>query len=190
MWGAVVVVWVLDNVGYHDDILCDLTVPDLVRVQSVDESIDMEVSINGGTPIAGWFINVNNGQSICKWMIFFCTPILGNLHILVAFAQHFLGQLGGFGDIQVGSPRVVKKQDIYQALFMFGIFTKAARTIVKNKQCGIWDIWDFTNEESLPSKFSNMFGLFNSRNMSQHLPQAKSTSLVHQKPKKFPGDSF
>ena len=29
----------------------------------------MGVSINGGTPIAGWFIKKNHGKSIYKWMI-------------------------------------------------------------------------------------------------------------------------
>ena len=38
----------------------------------------MGVSINGGTPIAGWFIREN---PIYKWMMTGGTPISGNLHI-------------------------------------------------------------------------------------------------------------
>ena len=42
------------------------------------------VSINGGTPIAGWF---TREDPIAKWMITGDTPISGNLHV-VASAQH------------------------------------------------------------------------------------------------------
>ena len=39
----------------------------------------MEVSINGGTPIAGWFLL---GKILVKWMMTGGTPILGNHHML------------------------------------------------------------------------------------------------------------
>jgi hypothetical protein len=37
----------------------------------------MGISINGGTPIGGWFIMENPNK---KWMRTGGTPILGNLH--------------------------------------------------------------------------------------------------------------
>jgi len=51
--------------------------------------INMAVSINGGTPIAGWFAVEN---PIYKWMITGGTPILGNPNIcgnsLFTLRQH------------------------------------------------------------------------------------------------------
>ena len=38
----------------------------------------MGISINGGTPIAGWFIS---WKIPLKWMMTGGTPISGNLHI-------------------------------------------------------------------------------------------------------------
>ena len=58
--------------------------------------IYMEVSIHGGSPIAGWFIS---WKMLLKWVITRGTPILGNLHIST---YHNLvicqGELGSIGD--------------------------------------------------------------------------------------------
>ena len=54
----------------------------LEAIGSLCKGVYMGVSINGGTPIAGWFRWKNHEQSNSnRW--FGGTPILGNLHILL-----------------------------------------------------------------------------------------------------------
>ena len=71
---------------------------------------------------------------------------------------HALGKCQGFfyvshhfqPPLEMKNPQLMLKQDTYQALFMFGIFTKATGTIAFGTS--------HPNKESLRSKFSQFLG--------------------------------
>lgn len=80
---------------------------------------------------------------------------------------HALGKCQGFfyvshhfqPPLEMKNPQLMLKQDTYQALFMFGIFTKATRTIAFGASTRTIAFGtSHPNKESLRSKFSQFLG--------------------------------